>query len=193
MNRRGAAGIILAVAACILLAACQSTRQFPPNVLSSKPAVELRAMQTRAFDTSDDTKVLRMIIATLQDLGYAIDKVEPPAGTVTATKLSVLSLTAVVHPRGTGQTVVRANAMVRVAAGSNTQVDDPAFYQQRFFEPLSKALFLSALQVEDENPGLDEKPIIPETGVPPNAQPSTSDAPSARPRMGQLPPGWHGP
>ena len=31
------------------------------------------------------------------------------------------------------------------------QVDDPAFYQQRIFEPLAKAMFLTALQIEDKD------------------------------------------
>jgi hypothetical protein len=148
-------------------------------------------MQTRGFEIADETKVLRTVIATLQDLGYAIDKVEPPAGTVTATKLSVLSLTAVVHPRGTGQTVVRANAMVRMASG-NTQVDDPAFYQRRFFEPLSKALFLSALQVEDADEDQAGGFIMPETGAAQSAQPSADETPP-KPPTGYPPSFGHGP
>lgn len=139
---------IAAAAMVLALAACQTTDQGPPDILSTKPAVELRAMQTRAFDTTDRTQTLRAIVATLQDLGYTLDKIEPPAGTVSATKLSVLRLTAVAYPYGESRIMVRANAMVKMPA-ENTQVDDPLFYQQLFFEPLSKAMFLQALQVED--------------------------------------------
>jgi hypothetical protein len=137
------AGMALALAA----GGCASPQV--TEVLSTKSPVELRAMQTRAFDTTDQNKMLRTIVATLQDNGYTIDKVEPPAGTVSATKLAQLRLTATATQHGTSQITVRANAMVRMANLRDTQVDDPVFYQQLFFEPLSKAIFLSALQVDD--------------------------------------------
>lgn len=44
--------------------------------------------------------------------------------------------------------VVRANAMILMNQ-KNNQVDDPLFYQKFFFDPLSKAMFLQALQVND--------------------------------------------
>jgi hypothetical protein len=56
--------------------------------------------------------VTRGVIATLQDLGYRITKAEPGAGTVTATKLNTISITAVVRQHGAGQSIVRANATV---------------------------------------------------------------------------------
>jgi len=34
----------------------------------------LRAMQTRSYDETDERKVLRTVIATLQDLGFVIDE-----------------------------------------------------------------------------------------------------------------------
>lgn len=144
---RPTAALVLAT----LVGAC-ATSSSPTEVLSNKSAVELRTMQTRAFDTADRTATLRTIIATLQDLGYSVGKVEPAAGTVSATKLGQLRLTATAFPRGTAQTAVRANAMVLMTGNRNTQVDDPVFYQQLFFEPLAKALFLTALQVEDAPP-----------------------------------------
>lgn len=128
------------------LAACAPTNV--SEVLSSKGAVELRAMQTRAFDTTDRAKTVRTVIATLQDLGYTLNKVEMGAGTVSATKLGQLNMTVAVVPRGAKQMAVRANAAV-FGAMRNTQVDDPAFYQTLFFDPLAKAMFLTALQVED--------------------------------------------
>ena len=47
--------------------------------------------------------------------------------------------------------MVRANAIVKAQNLQETQVDDPGFYQQLFFEPLSKAIFLTALQVDDSD------------------------------------------
>lgn len=140
---------ILAITILLGLAACQTTNQ-PKVILSTKSAVELRAMQSRAFDTPDGRKTLRAVLATLQDLGYTIDKVEPAAGSVSATKLSFLRLSTSVYPRGETQTLVRANAFVKTSPQAvDNQVDDPEFYQKYFFDPLAKALFLSALQVED--------------------------------------------
>ena len=146
MSNRSVFGLFL-LCASLGLAACQMPQQTPPVVLSTKSAVELRSMQSRAFDTTDRLKTLRTVIATLQDLGYKIDKVEPQAGTVSATKLALLRLTATVYPHGASQLAVRANALVKLRNG-DTQVDDPSFYQKLFFEPLAKAMFLTALNVE---------------------------------------------
>lgn len=147
MSMRSIALLLIAFA----LAACQTTKG-EQVVMSTRPALELRAMQSRAFDTTDRYKAVRAVVSTLQDLGYTIEKVETSAGTVTATKLTILRLTASVYPRGTAQTVVRANAIVKPQANQPhmlNQVDDPEFYLKYFFEPLSKAMFLTALQVED--------------------------------------------
>jgi len=141
---------VVAVLLCTGLAACQSAQ--PTTIMSTKSPVELRAMQSRAYDTTDRNKTLRTIVATLQDLGYSINKVDADSGTVTATKFSILTLTASIYPRGTTQTVVRTNAIVKLEnKNTDNQVDEPAFYQQFFFEPLSKAMFLTALQVDDSN------------------------------------------
>ena len=136
----------------VLLAACQPQGQ-EQIILSKKSPVELRSMQSRLFDTTDKDKALRAVVATLQDLGYSIDKIEPNAATVSGTKLASLRISVAIYPRGETQLVVRSNALVIVAPGTlkENQVDDPAFYQQRFFEPLSKAMFLAALQIEDKD------------------------------------------
>ena len=133
----------------LILGACAT--QQPELFLSKKSAVELRALQSRMFETGDRGKVFRVIIATFQDLGYSITKVEPAAGTVSADKLSQLKMTATVYRRGENRVIVRSNAIVKlmIAAKQGHQVDSPEFYQKRFFEPLAKALFLTALQFED--------------------------------------------
>lgn len=148
MSARLIARLALCLAVAFMLAACQTGPRAPKIVMSQKSAVELRAMQARAFETGDQAKTLRTVIATLQDLGYTIDKVEPAAGTVSGTKLAKLRMTVTVYPRGTNRMIVRANAIVLLPE-SESQVDDPAFYQQYFFDPLAQALFLNALQVED--------------------------------------------
>lgn len=130
------------------VAGCATTGQPQEVLLSKKSPVELRVMESRAFDTTDKVGTLRAAIAALQDLGYTIVKVEPAAGTITANKLGFLVLTASVYPRGDKQLIVRANAIVAFA-NQRSQVDAPEFYQKLFFEPLAKAMFLKALEVED--------------------------------------------
>jgi hypothetical protein len=125
------------------LSACQTdSRQ--QILASSQSAVQLRSYQSRAFDTTDRAKTLRTVIATLQDLGFVIDKADATLGTVSATKLDryALRMTVTVRERGSTQTLVRANAQYNITA-----VEDPKPYQQ-FFEALQKAMFLTAHEVD---------------------------------------------
>jgi hypothetical protein len=106
--------------------------------------VKLRAIQTRAFETTDKEKTLRTIIATLQDLGFVVDKADGVLGTVSATKLDgyALRMTVSIRPRGETQMLVRANAQYNIHP-----VEDPQPYQQ-FFNALEQAMFLTAHQVD---------------------------------------------
>lgn len=152
-------------AMALAVAGCQTNNQ-PQIVLSKKSPVELRAMQARAFETSDQNKALRTVIATLQDLGYGVDKVEPAAGTVSASKLAKLRMTATVYPRGPSRMIIRSNAVV-MNLGVESQVDDPAFYKDLFFEPLGKAMFLTALELGSE----EDVPPVADTASKTTAKP----------------------
>lgn len=123
-------------------AGCATTQE---RLLDSDVSqVQIRSIQTRAFDTTDKEKTLRTVIATLQDLGFVIDKADAVLGSVSATKLNNYSLrmTVTVRPRGTTQTLIRSNAQYNIAP-----VTDPEPYQQ-FFASLEKAMFLTAQKVE---------------------------------------------
>lgn len=135
-------------ALCVLLlavgvSACQTDSR-SQVLATSASQVQVRSFQTRAYDTTDREKVLRTIIATLQDLSFVVDKADAVLGTVSATKLNgyALRITVTARPRGTTQTLVRANAQFNI-----TPVEDPAPYQQ-FFEAFSKAIFLEGQQVD---------------------------------------------
>ena len=106
--------------------------------------VQLRQIQSRAFDTTDKTKTLRTVISTLQDLGFVIDKADLELGSITATKLDgyALRMSVTVRPRNAKQLLVRANAQYQESA-----VTDPAPYQS-FFSSLSKSMFLTAQNVD---------------------------------------------
>ncbi len=129
------------VLAMVLSACAPSTKAVLDTGAS---AVELRSYQSRAFDTTDSEKTLRTIIATLQDLGFVVDKADADLGTVSATKLSgyQLRMTVTVRPRGQTQLLVRANAQYMEKA-----VEDPAPYQD-FFTSLEKSMFLAAQQID---------------------------------------------
>jgi len=130
---------------CFLLfifVGCQTTQQ---RLLDSDASqVQLRSIQTRAFDTTDKEKTLRTIISTLQDLGFVVDKADATLCSVSGTKLNryALRMTVTVRPRGDSQLLVRANAQYELKP-----VTDPATYQD-FFTALEKAMFLSAHQVD---------------------------------------------
>jgi hypothetical protein len=114
---------------------------------TTESQVKLRAMQTRTFDTRNKTQMLRSVIATLQDLGFVIDKADEKLGVVSGTKLAwgmplVLRMAVTVRPYGEKQVHVRATAQY----GSRF-VEDPEPYQQ-FFDALSKAVFLTAHEVD---------------------------------------------
>lgn len=103
-------------------------------------------MQTRSFDTSDRTVVVRNVISTLQDLSFVIDKADTDLGTVSATRLyngNKVRMTVTARPSSSGKSViVRANAQYNLKP-----IENPKTYQD-FFSSLSKSLFLSANALE---------------------------------------------
>lgn len=134
------ATVTMAVA---MLSGCVATMKEQVLDSGSESQLQKRSYQTRAFDTTDKQKVLRATIATLQDLGFVIDRADATLGSISATKLDVylLKITVSVRPRG-DQMIVRANAQYNI-----TPVEDPKPYQD-FFNSLSKSLFLQAQQVD---------------------------------------------
>jgi hypothetical protein len=127
----------------LALAACQTdSRQ--QVLASTEGQLALRQIQTRAFETTDRERMLRTVIATLQDLSFVVDKADATLGSVSGTKLDgyQLRMTVTVRPRGETQLLVRANAEYNLEA-----VDDPVPYQQ-FFAALEKSAFLTAQNVD---------------------------------------------
>lgn len=134
---------LLTCVAVMFSSGCQ-TNSRDQILQANSSQVQLRSYQTRAFDTVDREKTLRTVIATLQDLGFVVDKADATLGTVSGTKLDgyQMRMTVSLRPRGEQQTLVRANAQYNLTA-----VEDPLPYQS-FFESLSKAMFLEAHQVD---------------------------------------------
>ena len=139
-RRRGAR---LAVAVLMLgLAACETNPS--RALLEGGSQVELRGVQTRAFETGDREQTLRAVMATLQDLGFVIDEADATLGAVSATKLDgyELRMTVTVRPRDPATMLVRASAQYELAP-----VESPETYQD-FFAALEKSMFLAAHAVD---------------------------------------------
>ncbi len=134
--------LIILILITLFAISCQTTQQRLLDSDSSQ--VQLRSIQTRAFDTTDKETTLRTVISTLQDLGFVIDKADAVLGSVSGTKLNryALRITVTVRPRGDTQLLIRANAQYELKP-----VIDPEPYQQ-FFSALQKAMFLTAHHVD---------------------------------------------
>ena len=123
------------------MSGCANTSE---RALQGGSQVELRSMQTRAFDTADKNQVIRSVIATLQDLGFVIDNADADLGTVSATKLDgyQIKMTVSIRPKSKTTMLVRANAQYNLKA-----IEDPKMYQD-FFTALGKAMFLTANKID---------------------------------------------
>ena len=129
---------LILLCACFL-GGCAASAKRGVMDTGGESQVKIRQIQTRYFDTTDKKKTMESAIATLQDLGFIIDKASFDLGSISATKLKGYSLrmTVSVMPRGQ-RMVVRANAQYNIQA-----VTDPEPYQQ-FFDALAKSMFLQA-------------------------------------------------
>ena len=123
-----------------LLGGCAVNAQKGVLDSNGESMLKLRQIQTRYFDTADKKKTVEAVIATLQDLGFVLDKASLELGSVTATKLAGyrLRMTVSVIPRGAEQMTVRASAQYNIVP-----IEDPTPYQH-FFDALAKSLFLQA-------------------------------------------------
>lgn len=131
-----AAGFVASLAGC-----GSSSRQLTEMEDSQ---VNVRTVQSRAFDSTDKNRMLRTVIATLQDFGYVMDKADEELGVITATRLDggTQRITVTVRPRGETQLLVRASMLRGRSAVTNLQA------YQNFFTSLSKSIFLDAHLVE---------------------------------------------
>jgi len=152
---------LLLLAFLLVPAGCATTQQ---RLLDSDVSqVQLRSYQSRVFDMTDREKMLRSIMATLQDLDFVIDEADAVLGSVSATKLNqyALRMSVTVRPRGQTQLLVRANCQFGLKP-----VHEPEPYQQ-FFAALSKSIFLEAQQIEDgETPSAGPAPPDPVPAAP---------------------------
>jgi hypothetical protein len=134
----------LIIPAVILISGCATTPV--EHILDlSENQLKLRSIQTRSFDTSDKERMMRSVIATLQDLEFVVNKADDELGIITGTKFAgnqVVKMTVIIRPKNDKQLLVRANAQYGIKA-----INTPEPYQD-FFDALSKAVFLTAQNID---------------------------------------------
>ena len=141
----------------------------------AKTQLEIRQMQTREFETSETTMVLRAMLNVLQDDGYIVEQVNPEVGFFNASKVmdtedtlaktwgtfwwgpsgqwienTVIDCTANVSNFGE-KTRVRANFQLKQMNNKGgvdkvQTMDDPKFYQE-FFTKVDKGIFIEKEQL----------------------------------------------
>ena len=136
--------LIILILAGFLISGCATTTH--DRILDvSESQLKLRSIQTRAFDTSDKEKMMRSVMATLQDLDFVVNKADYDLGIVTGTKFAqnqVLKMTVIVREKDKNQLLVRANAQFGIKAMNSLEA------YQDFFDALSKSIFLTAQQID---------------------------------------------
>jgi hypothetical protein len=134
--------VLLGIGVCLQFLVWLGGCEYAVRDAAPEPERQLKLanIRSRAFATADRDGVLRMIAATLQDLGFHVDRADYALASVSGTKLDryLLRLTVTVIPRGTTRLLVRANARYDV-----TPVLEPELYQ-KFFATLSHLLALEA-------------------------------------------------
>jgi len=140
-----------------------------------KTQLEIRQMQTREFETSETTMVLRAMLNVLQDDGYIVEQVNSEVGFFNASKVmdtedklaktwgtfwwgpsaqwienTVIDCTANISQFGE-KTRVRTNFQLKQMNNKGgvekvETMDDPKFYQE-FFTKVDKGIFIEKEQI----------------------------------------------
>jgi hypothetical protein len=129
--------------ASLAVVSCAMPPKVEPNLLApTEEQMKLRSYQSRTFEVGDRNRAIRGVMATLQDLGFIIERANAELGLVTAARFAepnfydIIAVTVTVRPQAGGKMLVRANAIY-----NNAPLDDPKAYQN-FFAALQRALFL---------------------------------------------------
>ncbi|MGE0094074.1 MAG: hypothetical protein AB7M05_11285 [Alphaproteobacteria bacterium] len=130
----------------LLLSACSGVRVSPNALRSDLPPAQLTAVEARDFRTADKLAVIHAVAKILLETGFVLDRVDPQGKVWASAEIYFLSfkVVATVTPRGVGTMQVRFVA--DKSQGSDImEVDDPKFYDDKFFTPLAENLRLPAL------------------------------------------------
>jgi len=135
--------IILTILLAALSAGCALTprnNSFEEALLASKQSqVQVRSYQSRIFETNDKISAIRAVIATMQDLGFAVTRTDANLGIVTGEKNHANSnvfMTVSIKEKNTATIIIRASI-----SHNQKTIDYIAPYQD-FFAALQKSIFL---------------------------------------------------
>ena len=135
------AGFLLA--GILSLQGCAAPEVKPDLLAPTEAQMKIRSLQTRSFDLTDRNAAIRGVIASLQDLGFIIERANEGLGLVTAARFAepnyydVVTITVTVRQETEAKMSFRANAIY-----NNKPIEDPKVYQN-FFAALQRSLFLS--------------------------------------------------
>jgi hypothetical protein len=135
-------GIIL-IAGALLIQGCAAPAPSQDLLALTEAQMKIRSIQTRTFDVKDRQLAMRGVIASLQDLGFIIERANEPLGLVTAARFAepnfydVVGVTVTVRQESAGRMTIRANAIY-----NNRPIEDPKVYQN-FFASLERSLFIT--------------------------------------------------
>jgi len=80
--------LVASLAIASVLASCVNANQVAMQIgAPPKVAVEMRAMQTRRFDTLDEVKMIAAATQTMQDLGYIVSESQTDVGVLVGSKM----------------------------------------------------------------------------------------------------------
>jgi hypothetical protein len=136
------AGLLLA-GTLSLQGGCAAPQATPDLLAPTEAQMKIRSLQTRSFDLTDRNTAIRSVIASLQDLGFIIERANEGLGLVTAARFAepnyydVVTITVTVRQETAERMSFRANAIY-----NNKPIEDPKVYQN-FFAALQRALFIS--------------------------------------------------
>src|SRR4026207_198625 len=141
-NMHAILGIIL-IAGALLIQGCAAPAPSQDLLALTEAQMKIRSIQTRTFDVKDRPLAMRGVIASLQDLGFIIERANEPLGLVTAARFAepnfydVVGVTVTVRQESAGRMTIRANAIY-----NNRPIEDPKVYQN-FFASLERSLFIT--------------------------------------------------
>ena len=148
---------IAAMMAAISLSACQATGTATDALLSSQSAVQLRQIESRAFQVESDIVLVQSIVATLQDFGFEITESNIATGMVSGSKSQAsggfsgynadVRVTVTSSPIKDGRSSIRTTFQKILPSHDprlfrTAPINDDTLYQ-KFYNSLEQSLFLS--------------------------------------------------
>lgn len=137
---------LLALSSLLLITGCATT-----PVQTEESQLQIRAAQTRHYDTLDYNHTMGAVIATLLDLGFTIEHADTDIGTVTGARIwgESMRMTVSVLQNDNERITVRAAARDIVAfnqygVAARRQLRVTAQTYQDFFSALDKSMFLAS-------------------------------------------------